>query len=188
VTELKLVLLDKLREARAAVVAALDDLGEYDARRPMTPSGTNLLGIVKHLVGNEHVYLGEAFDRTPPDVLPWVADGSIWDGADMWATEEESREGILALYARACAHSDATVGALDLAAPGSVPHWPEHRRATTLGVLLVRMVEETGHHAGHAEICRELVDGRMRTDQDMLDAQGWSEYTKRIQQAADHFR
>ena len=54
-TDLKDVLLDKLREARAGVVAALDGLGEYDVRRPMTPSGTNLLGLVKHLVGNEHV-------------------------------------------------------------------------------------------------------------------------------------
>lgn len=187
-TGIKEVLLAKLGEARAAVVAALDDLSEYDVRRPMTPSGTNLLGLVKHLVGNEHVYLGEAFGRTPPDVLPWVADGSIWDGADMWATVEESREHILGLYTRACAHSDATVAALGLHAPGHVPHWPERRRATTLGLLLVRMVEETGHHAGHADICRELVDGRMRTDQDVLDRQGWSEYTARIQQVADRFR
>jgi hypothetical protein len=187
-TEIKQVLLDKLREARAAVLADLDGVSEYDARRPMTPSGTNLLGLVKHLTGIEHVYLGDSFGRTPPDVLPWVADGTIWQGADMWATSDESREHILGLYERACAHGDATVAALDLDAPGSVPHWPEERRATTLGFLLVRMVEETGHHAGHADICRELIDGRGGSDQDMLDEQGWSDYVAQVQAAADAFR
>jgi hypothetical protein len=187
-TDLKDALIDKLREARAGVIAGLDGLGEYDARRPMTPSGTNLLGLVKHLVGVEHVYLGDSFGRPPPDVLPWVADGSIWQGADMWATADEGREHILGLYDRACAHSDATVAALDLDAPGSVPHWPEERRATTLGFLLVRMVEETGHHAGHADICRELIDGRGGSDQDMLDEQGWRDYVAQVQAAADRFR
>jgi hypothetical protein len=187
-TDLKDTLLDKLREARAGVLAAVDGVGEYDVRRPMTPSATNLLGLVKHLVGVEHVYLGDAFGRTPPDVLPWVADGSIWQGADMWATADESRAYILGLYERASAHSDETVAALELNARGSVPHWPEERRATTMGFLLVRMVEETGHHAGHAEICRELIDGRMRTDQDALDEDGWRDYVATVQAAADRFR
>lgn len=186
--EVKDVLHDKLREARAALVGCLDGLGEYDVRRPMTPSGTNLLGLVKHLVGIEHVYLGDSLGRTPPDVLPWVADGSIWDGADMWATPDESREHILGLYERACAHGDETVRALPLDAVASVPHWPEDRRVTTLGFLLVRMVEETGHHAGHADICRELIDGRGGSDQDMLDESGWREHLARVQAAADRFR
>jgi hypothetical protein len=187
-TGLKDPLHDKLREARAALVATLDGLSEYDVRRPMTPSGTNLLGLVKHLVGVEHVYLGDALGRTPPDVLPWVADGSIWDGADMWATADQSREYVLGLYERACAHGDETIRTLDLDAPASVPHWAPDRRATTLGFLLVRMVEETGHHAGHADICRELIDRRMSTDQDVHDESGWSDYVARIQAAADAFR
>jgi hypothetical protein len=182
------LLLDKLQESRAAVLASLDGLGEYDVRRPMTPSGTNLLGIVKHLVGNEHVYLIEAFGRTAPDVLPWVADGSIWEGADMWATPQESRDHIIGLYERACADGDATVRELDLDAPGHVPHWPAGRRETTLAFLLVRMVEETGHHAGHADICRELLDGRGGSDHDQLDEPGWHEFVARVQQAADAFR
>lgn len=185
--DVKDILLAKLREARAAVVSTLDGLDEYDVRRPITPSGTNLLGIVKHLVGNEHVYLSESFGIAAPDVLPWVEDGSIWHGADMWATADESREHILGLYERACAHGDQTVTDLDLDAAASVAHWPEDRRATTLGYLLVRMVEETGHHAGHADICRELIDGRGGSDHDMLDEHGWSEYVARIQAAADAF-
>jgi hypothetical protein len=187
-TDLKDILLAKLREARAAVVASLDGLDEYDVRRPMTASGTNLLGLVKHLVGCEHVYLSESFGRPAPDVLSWVEDGSIWHGADMWATADESREHILGLYERACAQGDETVGSLDLDAPASVAHWPEERRATTLGFLLVRTVEETGHHAGHADICRELIDGRGGSDHDMHDEDGWRQYVARVQAAADAFR
>ena len=179
---------DKLKEARAALLGSLEGLGEYDVRRPMTTSGTNLLGLVKHLVGIEHLSLGDALGRQPADVLPWVADGSIWDGADMWATADESRDYIIGLYERACAHADETVETLELDAPASVAHWAPDRRSTTLGFLLVRTVEETGHHAGHAEICRELIDGQMRTDADTLDQQGWSDYVAKIQAAADRFR
>ena len=68
-----------------------------------------------------------------------------------------------------------------------MPHWPEDRRATTLGFLLVRMIEETGHHAGHADICRELIDGRGGTDQDMLDEHEWRDYLAQVQAAADRF-
>lgn len=188
-TDLKGELHAKLRVTRQVLIDKLEGLSEHDVRRPMTASGTNLLGLVKHMVGNEHVYLGESFGRTPPDVLPWVADGSIWDGADMWATEAESRDDLVALYRRACAHGDATIEALDLDAPGEVPHWPEERRATTLGVLLIRMVDETAHHAGHADICRELIDGSGPPDAaEYGDANYWSAYRARIQGAADSFR
>jgi hypothetical protein len=187
-TDLKTAVLEKLQEARAGVLSSLDGLGEYDVRRPMTPSGTNLLGLVKHLTGIEHVYLADSFERPPPDVLPWVEDRSIWEGADMWATADESRDHIVGLYQRACAHSDETVAALELDSPGSVPHWPEERRATTLGVLLVRMVEETGHHAGHADICREMIDGKGGSDQDALDEVGWRDYVAKVQAVADAFR
>lgn len=187
-TDLKLELLDKLRASRAVMLDKLDGLSEYDRRRPMTPSGTNLLGLVKHLAGVEYVYFGESFDRPPPERLPWVEDGSIWDGADMWATSDESSEYIVGLYQRACAHGDRTIMELPLDAPGSVGHWPEERRATTLGVLLIRMVDETAHHAGHADIVRELIDGRGGPDHDMLDESGWHEYVATVQAAADAFK
>lgn len=87
---MKEILHDKLREGRAALLSRLDGLGEYDLRRPMTPTGTNLLGLVKHLAGLEYGYLGESLGRPGPETLPWVEDGSVWDGADMWALPGES--------------------------------------------------------------------------------------------------
>lgn len=177
----------KLHEARASLLGAVDGVGEYELRRPMTPTGTNLLGLVKHLVGIEHVYLGESFCRPAPDVLPWVADGSVWDGADMWATAGESSVEIMALYRRACAHSDDTIAALGLEAVGRVLHWPEERAETTLGVLLVRMVAETAQHAGHAEIIRELIDGRAGSDTGESGTD-WARYIAQVQSAAEAHR
>jgi hypothetical protein len=185
--DLKHELHRQLRVARGTVLAKLHGLSEYDMRRPMTPTGTSLLGLVKHLAGVEYVYLGESFDRPPPDAMSWVEDGTIWDGADMWATAGDTSEDLIALYQRACAHGDSTIEALELDAAGSVAHWPEDRRATTLGVLLIRMVTETAQHAGHADIVRELIDGQAGNDANFATDVDWPEYVARVQQAANSF-
>jgi Protein of unknown function (DUF664) len=187
-SDLKVELQRKLQASRATMLSKLDDLSEYDRRRPMTPTGTNLLGLVKHLAGLEYGYLGESFQRPPPETMSWIEDGSIWQGADMWATPDETSDYITGLYRRACAHADQTISDLDLSAPGRVAHWPEDRRDTTLGVLLVRMVVETAQHAGHADIIRELIDGRGGPDHDEFDEATWREYLARIQAAADAFK
>jgi hypothetical protein len=187
VSDLKDELHARLRASRAAAVSKLDDLSEYDRRRPMTTTGTNLLGLVKHLAGLEYLYLGESFGYPATETLSWVEDGSIWDGADMWARPDESSDYIIGLYRRACAHADDVIGRLDLQAPGSVPHWPPDRRDTTLGVLLIRMVAETAQHAGHADIVRELIDGQGGPDHDSVDEATWREYVAQVRAAADTF-
>ena len=185
-TDVKSELHRQLRVARASLLSKLEGLSQYDMRRPMTPTGTNLLGLVKHLAGIEYIYLAESFSRPVPDRMSWIEDGSIWDGADMWATADESSEDLIALYRRACAHGDETIAGLGLDAPASVAHWPEERRHTTLDVLLIRMVTETAQHAGHADIIRELIDGRT-DDDDPTDAATWEQYRARVQAAADSF-
>lgn len=185
--DLKEELHDKLQAGRAVMLAKLDGLSEYERRRPMTPTGTNLLGLVKHLAGLEYGYLGESFNRPAPETMSWIEDGSIWEGADMWARPDESSEYLMGLYQRACAHADQTIADLDLQAPGTVAHWPEDRRNTTLAVLLIRMVAETAQHAGHADIIRELIDGRGGPDHDAFDESYWQRYLVQIQDAADKF-
>ncbi|MFB9501318.1 DinB family protein [Saccharothrix mutabilis subsp. capreolus] len=147
-----------LRSARDAVVWKLDGLPEYDARRPLTPTGTNLLGLVKHLAGVEMGYFGDCFDRPFPEPFPWLREDAE-PNADMWATADESREDIIALYRRACAHSDTTIETLDLDSPGRVPWWPADRAPVTLHFVLVHVIAETNRHAGHADIVRETIDG-----------------------------
>lgn len=185
--DLKTELHRKLQASRAALLSKLDGLSEYDRRRPMTPTGTNLLGLVKHLAGIEYIYLGGSVGYPAPESLSWIEDGSIWQGADMWARPDESSEYIIGLYQRACAHADGVIAALDLAAPGSVAHWPQERRATTLGALLIRMIAETAQHAGHADIIRELIDGKGGPDRDDIDEPTWRDYVAQIQAAADAF-
>jgi hypothetical protein len=177
-----------LQESRDAVVRSLEGLSEYDVRRPLVPSGTNLLGMVKHLTGIELGYLGPCVGRPSPVALPWEDDGSVWESADMWATPEQSREYILGLYRRAWQHSDESLATIALDAPASVAWWPEERRATTFGHLVTRVVAETAHHAGHCDIVRELVDGRGGRDADERGEEWWTAYVGRIQAAADSFR
>lgn len=154
----------------------------------MTPTGTNLLGLVKHLAGLEYGYLGTSFGLLLPESLPWVDDGSVWQNADMWARPEESSEYIIGLYERACAHADRTVGALSLDAPGSVAHWPQDDRDTTLGEVLVLMVRETAQHAGHADIVRELIDGTAGAGHDEVFTESdWQSYVAGIEAAASSF-
>jgi hypothetical protein len=90
----------KLKVGRANLLANLDDLGEYDLRRPVTPTGTNLLGLVKHLAGLEYGYLGDCVGRSPRERLVWMDDGSVGEGADMWAKPTESKTSIVGLYRR----------------------------------------------------------------------------------------
>lgn len=178
-----------LQEARESLLRALDDLSEFDVRRPVMPSGTSLLGLVKHLVGIEASSLGDCLGRPAPFQLPWVDDGSIWESADMWATADQSREYILDLYRAAWEHSDTAIAELPLASPATVSWWTDERRSTNFGHLLVRVVAETAQHAGHADIIREEIDGRGGRDRNEVgNVQWWNRYVERIQAAADQFR
>jgi Protein of unknown function (DUF664) len=177
-----------LQRGREAVLWKLDGLSEYDVRRPMVPTGTNLLGLVKHLASVELGYFGEVFGRPSGEPLPWFDEGAE-PNADMWATADQSREEIVGLYHRAWAHSDATINALALDATGHVPWWPEDRREPTLHQILVHMIAETDRHAGHADIVRELIDGAagLRADNDNLPPAGqewWEGYRARLETAA----
>jgi uncharacterized damage-inducible protein DinB len=177
-----------LQQSRDRLVSALDGLSEHDIRRPLTPTGTNLLGLVKHLAGVEFGYLGDCVGRPVPVTLAWYEDESVWDGADMWATAEESREELLGLYRRAWQHSDESIEQLGLDAPATVSWWAEGKRDTTLGHLLVRTLTDTAQHAGHADIVRELLDGRGGQDQAEFDADYWQRFVGDIQAAADAHR
>jgi len=181
-------LLRYLRRGRDALVAKTDGLSPYDAHRPMTPTGTNLLGLLKHVAYVQAAYFGAVFGRPFPEAVPWDVEGGAADD-DMWATPEESRDDIVDLLRRSSVHADATIEALPLDAVGEVPWWPPERRSATLHLLLVHMVAEVHRHAGHADIVRELIDGLagLRQPGENLpdrDAEAWSAYREKIEAAA----
>lgn len=174
----------RLRRDRKALLWKLDGLSEYDARRPLTATGTNLLGLVKHVATVEARYFGEVFDRPSPEPLPRWQDSN---GSDLWATEDETRDQIIAFYRRMWEHSDATINALPLDAPGHVPWWPEPHADTNLFAIMVHVLGESIRHAGHADILREGLDGRtgLRAEhENQIDEEARAAYCAKIEQAA----
>jgi hypothetical protein len=173
-----------LREIREVILWKLDGLSEYDVRRPLTSTGTNLLGLVKHQSLSESRYFGEVFDRPFPEPLPrW--DDAEERGSDMWATEHETREEIIDRYRRVWEHSDATITALSIDSPGYVPWWP--RPDVKLFNVLVHILSETSRHAGQADILREQLDGSTGTAADAgptRDAAFWDARRAEIELAA----
>jgi hypothetical protein len=183
-----------LQAARDVVVWKLDGLSEYEVRRPMVPTGTNLLGLVKHLAACEFIYFGEVFGRPFDGQLPGPLAGfgtlgwfeGAESNADFWATADESREQIVALYRRAWAHADATIDTLALDAIGHAPWWPE---GVTLHAALVHAIGETHRHAGHADVVRELIDGSVGREPENAgvapgDREWWESYRGRLERVA----
>lgn len=177
-----------LQSARDALLWKLEGLSEYDVRRPATPTGTNLLGLVKHAATVELGYLGDTFGRPSGEPLPWLADGAE-PNADMWVTADESRAYVVELYHRAWAHADATIDALALDTVGRVPWWGEGKDEVTLHHAVTRVIADTHRHAGHADIVRELTDGAVGMREDnagvpAADTAWWEVYRDRVEHAA----
>ncbi|MGW4624914.1 DinB family protein [Streptomyces rubiginosohelvolus] len=174
----------RLRRDREALLWKLDGLSEYDARRPLTATGTNLLGLVKHVATVEARYFGEVFGRPSPEPLSRWQD---YDGSDLWAAEDESRDRITGFYRRTWEHADATIDALPLDAPGHVPWWPEPHSDTNLFAVMVHVLGETVRHTGHADILREGLDGRtgLRPEHEKpIDEEARAAYRAKIERAA----
>ncbi|WP_072314087.1 DinB family protein [Agrococcus sp. Marseille-P2731] len=182
------ILQRSLTVQRDALRWKLEGLSERELRMPMTPTGTNLLGLVKHVATVASDYFGVCVGPPFPESLAWNDDAAE-DNADMWAAADESQASVLGLWDRAWAHADASIAALPLDAPAHVPWWGD-RGDTTLQRLLVHMIAEVARHAGHADIVRESLDGAagLRDGVSNLperDAQWWSAYVARLQAVAD---
>ena len=176
---------------REALLWKLEGLSEYEIRRPRVRSGTNLLGLVKHVAAVGSGYFGECLGRPFPETFTWYDDDAPAN-ADMYVTAHESRDEIYSFWERVWKHADATIDELPLDAPGHVPWWGA-RADTTLHMLLVHMATETYRHAGHADILREEIDGAIghRADNDNLPVGGetfWREYYATVEREAEPFR
>ena len=147
----KETLLGFLDNNRAVMVWKLDGVSEEDARRPMVDSGTSLLGLVKHLAWVERSWFQSTFAGQEMD-FPWSKEDP---DADFRIEPGESIADIVALYQSAVADCNAVIATRDLderAAGG--------RDNPSLRWIMGHMVEETARHAGHADIVRELIDGK----------------------------
>jgi uncharacterized damage-inducible protein DinB len=147
----KISLRTSLDRHRDVVLWKIEGLDDEHLRTPMTPSGTSLLGLVKHLAAVEYGWFCETFGReTEP--LPFDDDDP---DADLRVTPGESTADIIAFYGRARAAADEDIGQLDLEDLGTA--W--FGSQVSLRWVLIHMIEETARHAGHMDIVRELIDG-----------------------------
>ncbi len=152
----KAVLHGHLQSARDALRWKLEGLSEADRRRPMTGTGTNLIGLVKHMTWIESWYLCEFFGRERPRLeWEWDFDGGWGHHSDMYAKPEETTEDLLAAYLAATAAADRTIEELELDATGK--HWSG--ADVSLRSMLLTVLLDTTRHAGHSDIVRELIDG-----------------------------
>lgn len=136
---------------RDAVLWKLDDLDDEQLRRRVTPSGTSLLGLVKHLAVVEYGWFSDTFDG-PNEPLPFdPAD----EDADFRIEPAETTAEVLAYYARARAAADQVVADNDIDTIAQATTGA----SVTLRWVLIHLIEETARHAGHADILRELLDG-----------------------------
>jgi hypothetical protein len=190
--EAKAVLLHYLRTARDDLMWKLDGLTEREVRLPRTPTGTNLLGIVKHCLNVEAGYFGPTFGRAFPTPEELV-DGELFDEdpqADWYARADETKDGVLDLYRRVALFADETIEQLPLDAPGQVPWWSPGRRDVTLLRIIVHVSQDVTRHAGHADILRELHDGAtgwQRDNTNIPDGYDWPAYVARLTELADSF-
>jgi len=140
-----------LERHRDAVLWKLEGLGDDDLRRQMTPSGTSLLGLVKHLAAVEYGWFCDTFGREA-EPMPFDEDDP---DADLRIRPDETTDDVLAFYRRARAAADRAIDELEVEDTGTA--W--FGETVTMRWVLIHMVEETARHAGHADIIRELIDG-----------------------------
>jgi len=136
---------------RDVVLWKLDGLDDEQLRRPMTPSGTSLLGLVKHLAAVEYGWFCDTFGReTEP--LPFDPDD---ENADLRVEPDETTAGIVEFYGRARAAADQVISEVAVDDVGTA--W--FGDTVSMRWVLIHMIEETARHAGHMDIVRELIDG-----------------------------
>jgi hypothetical protein len=151
-----------LQVAREALLWKLDGLSDYDIRRPMTPTGTNLLGLIKHAASTELGYFGEVLDRSSGEPLPWFQEDAE-PNADMWATADESRDEIVGLYHRAWAHSDESIETMKLDAIGHNRRDGQRAPSPVQPVLSRPSVGRTRRHVRHDQQRHPLLDRTVRS-------------------------
>ncbi|MGN9907765.1 DinB family protein [Phytohabitans sp. LJ34] len=140
----KTTLVGFLNYLRDAITAKATGVPEPQVRTPGVPSGTSLLGLIKHLTSVERYYFQGA------DVRNWAATFK--------PTRKDTVDSVLAGYRQAVAEANAVIESCDdLAQP--VPRSVNAKSAPSMRWLLTHMIEETARHAGHADILREQIDG-----------------------------
>ncbi|MFE9193542.1 DinB family protein [Micromonospora sp. NPDC007208] len=181
-----------LRGNREDLIWKLDGLSEREVRLPRTATGNNLLGVLKHCLNVEAGYFGPTFGRefpTPGELVPMAAYDED-PQADWYASEDETKDGLIDLYRRVGAFADQTIDELPLDAPGQVSWWRPGQQDVTLQRIIIHVTCDIARHAGHADIMREQHDtavGLRRDATNIRDDYDWPAYVSKLTKLADQF-
>lgn len=190
--DLKNDLVSRVQGELESLIGKAEGLGEYDVRRPLVRTGSNILGIVQHTSAVVLGYVTECFGREEGWELPYFAPDAE-DGADMWVARDVPREHVLGLGRHTVARLGEVAAELALDSPGRVPWWPPGRTEVTFGEILVHVLAETARHAGQVDILRETLDGQIGATADDpnipdFDDAAWAAYRARLEEIAESFR
>ncbi len=193
-TEPKADLQRYLQRSRDALLWKLEGLGERELRLPRTPTGTNLLGIVRHCVNVEIGYFGPTFGRAwPHPEAPLVVEDADYDDdpqADWWVPVDISADEVVGFYRDVWTFADETIAALPLDAVGRVPWWPEERAEVSLHRVVTHVIVDLARHGGHADILREGIDGEaglLVGTSNLPDGVDWPAYVEKLRRVAGEF-
>ncbi|WP_020674329.1 DinB family protein [Amycolatopsis nigrescens] len=139
---------------RDAVLRKSDGLTDEQARRRLVPSElTTIAGLLGHLCYVESYWFAVVLDGRPD---PWAAALTEDGDAEFRRAMDIPLVRLRAEYERQCRLSREIAAKLDLA--DEVPF--RDGRKVNLRYVLIHLIEETGRHAGHLDLLRELIDGR----------------------------
>jgi len=137
-----------LRFARHCTLKKVDGLGDEQLRRVLVPSGTSLLGLIRHLTVGERWWFGYHFDADYPE--------REWD-FEMALPPGPTADELVADYRAAIAESDAVIARLG--GFEALTARPVNGSPRTLRWVVAHVTSEVARHAGHADILREQLDG-----------------------------
>lgn len=188
---MKTILKNHLQASRNDLMWKLEGVGERDLRMPQTPTGFNLLGVVKHMTLVEIGYFGDTFGRPWPNPEETFTDEQLESDpqADWYATETETAGSILDFYRRVWTFADETIDTHTLDAQGTVPHWRPEKAAVSLQQIMVHVIVDLARHLGQVDIVRESIDGQAGLNprnSNMPEDQDWDAYLAKLRSLANN--
>jgi hypothetical protein len=152
-----------LRAQRESVLAIVEGLSEEAWHRSVVPTGWTPAGMVEHLGGAEwHWFQGVVAGRQPELPGDVDEDQPPYDPMSVVFTSDASSAEVTAFYRDQCAESESVLAATSLSAPPRGKHGLDGFEPPNVRWVVLHMIEETARHAGHLDLARELLDGKVR--------------------------
>lgn len=139
--------------SRETLIRKLEGLSDAEQRRTALPSGTSMLGLFKHCIYVERLWIAYALGGLDVE-FPWTEDD---DEADWKVGPDENFETLVALAREEAARSDVIVPTLAWNEIGKSPRCVQE--GLTVGWILSHLVWEIGRHLGQMDVMREMADG-----------------------------